>query len=187
MNYSNFTNLAAETIAFGPPGQEIPLGEAMAAYFQNDGLMALRNSNPPPAEADFEALYGAHTLGLLNGAPLYVCIPFSAADVGKVIGMVPASYRLLYADERHTTPAGQACTVQVELLESGVTPGEGTNLLESPLDLALSANIVRTQSGNDTITSDMDAIALKLVNGDSTSLAGGHLSLCFHYVRDDIP
>jgi predicted RecA/RadA family phage recombinase len=99
---------------------------------------------------------------------------FAAADVAKTFWVAPAACKVVAAQERHVTVAGQAGTLQVEKVPSGTAPGAGTVALAATFDLTSTANTVVEKAAVTTAGATLakgDALALKVASGAATSLA----------------
>jgi hypothetical protein len=110
----------------------------------------------------------------------------AAATFPQLLFTSPSPCRIIQALERHTTVAGQACTLQVEKVPSGTAPGSGTNLLNTAFDLTSAANTVVTQNGVAAATSTNlavgDSIGIKVASGSATSYASGEITILLEWL-----
>lgn len=122
----------------------------------------------------------------IKGTRFAVTYPqVAAADVAKTFWIAPAACKILSAQERHVTVAGQAGTLQIEKLESGEAPGSGDALLSAAFDLTSTANTPVEKAAVTTAAGTLakgDALALKLASGAATSYALGTITVAMEWV-----
>ncbi len=98
----------------------------------------------------------------------------TAADVAKIFWIAPAACKVISAQERHGTAAGQAATLQIEKLNTGDAPGTGDEVLATGFDLTEAANTtvedLTVATGAEKLAKG-DALALKL---DAAGNAAGY-------------
>ncbi len=105
---------------------------------------------------------------------------FAAADIAKTFFIAPAPCKMVLAQERHVTVAGQAGTMQIEKLTAGQAPGAGVVTLASAFDLTSTTNTPVTKAALTTAAATLaagDALCLNLASGAATSLALATLSV----------
>ena len=131
------------------------------------------------------------TIGLSTGAQIIgsqfeVSFPqVAAADVAKTFFIAPAACKVVSAQERHVTVAGQACTLQIEKLTTGTAPGAGVNTLSSAFDLTSTANTPVSKNGVGTANGNLttgDALCLKVASGSATSYALGTITVLMQWI-----
>lgn len=100
----------------------------------------------------------------------------AAADAAKTFWIAPAACKLISAQERHVTVAGQACTLQIEKLNTGEAPGAGDEILATGFDLTSAANTpvedLAVATGDEDLVKG-DALALKVGAGAIAGYALG--------------
>lgn len=121
----------------------------------------------------------------IPGARFTVSFPqIAAADVAKVFWIAPAACKILSAQERHITPAGQAATLQIEKLASGEAPGAGDNLLATGFDLTSAANTPVTDLAVETGVEELaagEALCLSAV-GNAADYAQGTITAVLEWL-----
>lgn len=108
-----------------------------------------------------------------------------AGDVAKTFWLAPAACKIIAAQERHVTVAGQAGTLQIEKLASGVAPGSGDVTLASAFDLTSTANTPVEKAAVTTAAATLakgDALALKVASGAATSYALGTITVTMEWL-----
>jgi len=122
----------------------------------------------------------------LPGSKDYTTLtPFSAAGIPLIFFIAPAPCKIIQATERHVTVAGQAGTMQVEKLTSGVAAGSGVVTLASAFDLTSTADTNVTISALTTAAATLakgDSLCCKVASGAATSYANGSLLLQIQYI-----
>ena len=112
--------------------------------------------------------------------------PIAAANMATIFYIAPAPFKVISAIERHVTVAGQAGSMQVEKVASGVAIGSGTALLASAFDLTSTASTNVTILGSATLATasvaKCEALALKVASGAATSYANGSLVLTIEWL-----
>ena len=111
--------------------------------------------------------------------------PFSAAGIPFIFFIAPSPCKIIEATERHVTVAGQAGTMQVEKLASGVAAGSGVVTLASAFDLTSTAETNVTKAALTTAAATLakgDSLALKVASGAATSYASGSILLQIQYL-----
>lgn len=109
----------------------------------------------------------------------------AAADVAKTFWIAPAACKILSAQERHVTVAGQAGTMTIEKLTTGEAPGAGDVLLAAAFDLTSTANTPVEKAAVTTAAATLakgDALCLKLASGAATSYALGTVCAAMEWV-----
>jgi len=104
----------------------------------------------------------------------------AAADVAKTFFIAPAACKILSAQERHVTVAGQAGTLTIEKLTTGEAPGSGDVLLAAAFTLTSTANTPVEKAAVATEAASLakgDALCLKLASGDATSYDLGTITV----------
>jgi predicted RecA/RadA family phage recombinase len=108
----------------------------------------------------------------------------AAADVAKTFWIAPAACKVISAQERHVTVAGQACTLQIEKLAAGEAPGAGDAVLANGFDLTSAANtpveVLAVADGKENLIKG-DALALKLGAGVATDYALGTITVVLEW------
>lgn len=122
----------------------------------------------------------------IDGSRFSVTYPqVAAADVAKTFWIAPAACKILSAQERHVTVAGQAGTLQIEKCTSGEAPGAGDELLAEAFDLTSTANTPVEKAAVTTAAATLakgDALCLKLASGAATSYALGTITVAMEWV-----
>jgi predicted RecA/RadA family phage recombinase len=108
----------------------------------------------------------------------------AAADVAKTFWIAPAACKVVSAQERHVTVAGQAATLQIEKLNTGEAPGAGDVVLAAGFDLTSAANTpvenLAVADGKEDLIKG-DALCLNLAAGDATDYALGTLTVVMEW------
>ena len=132
---------------------------------------------------------GTHTqnpAGAIVGSRFQVSFPqVAAADVAKTFFIAPVPCKIISAQERHVTVAGQAGVLNVEKLTSGQAPAGGAVTLTTGWDLTSTANTPVSISSLGTAAATLaagDALCLKLTSGAATSYALGTITLLMEYI-----
>ncbi len=137
------------------------------------------------ADAALLAAVAALQESFVAGSRFTVSYPqVAAADVAKTFFIAPATCKIISAQERHVTVAGQAGTLQIEKLTSGEAPGAGDELLAEAFDLTSTANTLVEKVAVTTAAGTLakgDALALKLASGAATSYALGTITLVLEW------
>lgn len=123
---------------------------------------------------------GLTTEKWILGSRETVSYSFAAAGVGIPFWVAPQACKVISVSERHVTAAGQAGTIQVEKVPSGIAAGSGTVLLASTIDAAGTADTIQTKSALTTsaaILAAGDTLALKTASGAVTSLANATITI----------
>ena len=122
----------------------------------------------------------------VKGSRFTVAYPqVAAADVAKTFWIAPAACKILFAQERHVTVAGQAGTMTIEKLTTGEAPGAGDVLLADAFDLTSAANTPVEKAAVTTAAATLakgDALCLKLASGAATSYALGTVTAAMEWV-----
>ena len=122
----------------------------------------------------------------ISGSKDYITYtPFSAAGIPLIFFVAPAPCKVIEATERHATVAGQAGSMQVEKLTSGVAAGSGAVVLSSAFDLTSTADTNVTKTALTTAAATLakgDALCCKVASGAATSYANGSLLLQIQYL-----
>jgi len=109
----------------------------------------------------------------------------AAADVAKTFFIAPAACKIIAAQERHVTVAGQAGTLTIEKLTTGEAPSAGDVILAAAFDLTSTANTPVEKAGVTTAAGTLakgDALCLKLASGAATSYALGTITVEMEWV-----
>lgn len=109
----------------------------------------------------------------------------AAADVAKTFFTAPHDCKVVNAWERHVTVAGQAGTLQVEKVGTGVAVGSGSVVLATAFDLVSTANVPVKSTALTTAAATLiagDTLALKLASGAATSYALGSLTVTMEWI-----
>ena len=104
----------------------------------------------------------------------------AAADVAKTFFIATAPCKIISAQERHVTVAGQAGTLQIEKLNTGEAPASGDVVLASAFDLTSTANTPVEKAALTTGVESLvkgDALCLKLASGAATSYNLGTITV----------
>ena len=108
----------------------------------------------------------------------------AAADVAKTFWIAPAACRIISAQERHVTVAGQAATLQIEKLSPGEAPGAGDVLLANGFALTSVANTpvkdLAVANGNEILVAG-DALCLNLAAGNAAAYALGTITVVMQW------
>mgnify|MGYP001004195036 CR=1 FL=1 len=108
----------------------------------------------------------------------------AAADVAKVFWIAPAACKIISAQERHVTVAGQAATLQIEKLSTGEAPGAGDALLATGFDLTSAANTpvldLAVATGVEALVAG-DALCLNLAAGNAADYALGTITVVMEW------
>ena len=108
----------------------------------------------------------------------------AAADVAKTFFIAPAGCKVISAQERHVTVAGQACTLQIEKLATGDAPGAGDVVLATGFDLTSVANTpvedLAVATGNKDLVKG-DALCLKVGAGAAAGYALGTIAVVLEW------
>ncbi|MGI5839291.1 MAG: DUF2190 family protein [bacterium] len=108
----------------------------------------------------------------------------AAADVAKTFWIAPAACKVISAQERHVTVAGQAATLQIEKLATGEAPGAGDVVLANGFDLTSAANTpvddLAVATGDEDLVAG-DALCLRLGGGDATDYALGTITVVLEW------
>jgi len=160
MSYTHFDQVSGKNgLGVGAKGSEI-------ALFSGTGMAAL------PSQ-------------FIKGQKFVVGLPsFAAADIGVRFFVAPAPCKVISATEVHSTVAGQAGTMKIELLLSGDEPANGNVCITTAFDLASTANTPVTVT--DVIPTYQNLVAgsslsTLLASGAATSLAGASLSVVMEW------
>ena len=109
----------------------------------------------------------------------------AAADVAKTFWVAPAACKIVSAQERHVTVAGQAGTLQIEKLNTGEAPGAGDEILTTGFDLTSVANTPVSDNGVAGAAGALvagDALALKVAAGAAAGYALGTITVVMEWV-----
>lgn len=108
----------------------------------------------------------------------------AAADVAKTFWIAPAACRIVSAQERHVTVAGQAATLQIEKLATGDAPGAGDVILANGFDLTSVANTpvqdLAVANGDQNLVAG-DALCLNLAAGNAGGYALGSITVVMQW------
>jgi predicted RecA/RadA family phage recombinase len=108
----------------------------------------------------------------------------AAADVAKTFWIAPAPCKIISAQERHVTVAGQAATLQIEKLNTGEAPGAGDALLATGFDLTSVANTpvedLAVANGDEDLVKG-DALCLLLAAGNAAAYDLGTITVVLEW------
>jgi predicted RecA/RadA family phage recombinase len=119
------------------------------------------------------------------GAQFSVSMQFAAADVAKTVFVAPVGCRLLKANARWGTKAGQAGTLTLEKCNTGEAAAAGDVMLAAAFDLTGNNDVplekLAVADGKEVMVAG-DAIRFKLASGAATSLADACITLWLELV-----
>lgn len=108
----------------------------------------------------------------------------AAADVAKTFFIAPAACKVISAQERHVTVAGQAATLNIEKLATGDAPAAGDVVLATGFDLTSVANTpvedLAVANGDEDLAAG-DALCLRLSAGNAAGYALGTITVVLEW------
>ena len=169
----NLTNVGVNNIPAGWAAEPKLLAGATARVKLNDNSFVLQ---------PFVLAQGM----FVPGERFTVSYPqVAAADVAKTFFVAPAPCKVVSAQERHVTVAGQAATLQIEKLATGDAPGAGDAVLATGFDLTSAANTpvedLAVATGDEELVKG-DALCLNLAAGDATDYALGTITVVMEWM-----